>query len=584
MRRSLRSTRWLAAVVVAVCAATAAVLAAATPAAVRTGESAGTPRAASAHRCLTMTGSGDVTFIKNFNPFTATGLPSGQFIQGSFYEGLIVTGEGGLKPVPWLARSWKWSNGNRTLTLNLTHNAKWSDGKRLTSADVVYSITAGRQDKLMDRVGLTAPGNNIKSVVAKGAYKVAISLRTPDSQFIAAILNRVFIVPKHIWSKVRNVATFTNPHPVGSGPFNVVSRFNSQDYVFGKNRHYWQKGLPHVACLDYVQAASNDAALALIQSGQVDWTHNFVPNVAKAYTNRDKAHYHAFYATTAYPVSIVLDTSKYPYSITAFRKAISLAVDRRTVSKLGEYGYAPPTDALGLGFLFPQWVTDAAVKRQAKAMAAYNPAAAKKLLTGAGFTYKGNNLYDPHGNRVNLDMHVISGWSDWVASDQIITRNLRAIGIDSNVALEPDWGAWSPNAFAGKFPTLLWQGGSQGSPYGYFYANMSRNAYIAPGQDASSTGNWEHYANGKATTLLSQWKVSLSQAKQRRLATQLEKLWLQQLPIVPVFVGPRWSTYSTKYFHNFDTPQNFWGDPIFTTFPDNILSFTRIKPGGKAGA
>ncbi len=53
--------------------------------------------------------------------------------------------------------------------------------------------------------------------------------------------------------------------------------------------------------------------------------------------------------------------------------------------------------------------------------------------------------------------------------------------------------------------------------------------------------------------------------------------------MVPLFIGPRWSTYSTKYFHCFTSPKNFYGDPIFTTFPDNVLSFTRICPGGKAG-
>ena len=69
----------------------------------------------------------------------------------------------------------------------------------------------------------------------------------------------------------------------------------------------------------------------------------------------------------------------------------------------------------------------------------------------------------------------------------------------------------------------------------------------------------------------------------RRSRPQLEKIWLNELPIVPLFIGPRWSTYSTKYFHCFATPKNFYGDPIFTTFPDNILSFTRICPGGQAG-
>jgi peptide/nickel transport system substrate-binding protein len=576
MRRSIRTA---AAVAIAVaCAALATVLSAATPAAVN---SSG---ASAAHPCLVMTGAGDPAFIKNFNPYTATGQPSGAFVQGAFFEPLIITPQGGLKPVPWLARSWSWSGGNKTLTMNIAKGVKWSDGKALTAADVAYSITAGRQDKLMDRVGLVGAANNIVSVTARGTSRVVIRLKTPDSQFISSTVNRVFVVPRHIWSKVGDVANFTNANPVSSGPFNRITRFTSQDYVFGKNPRYWQKGKPKIRCLEYVQASSNDAALALIQSGQVDWTHNFVPNVEKAYVAKDKKHFHAFYATTAYPISLVLDTTKYPYSIVAFRKALSLAIDRKTVSKLGEYGYAPPTDAIGLSGLFPKWVTNPAVKKLAKQMAAFNPAGARKLLTGAGFTYRGSRLIDPKGDPVKLDIHVISGWSDWVASNQIITRNLRNIGIDSDVALEPDWGAWWPNASSGKFPTLLWQGGSQGSPYGFFYANLSRNAYIPPGEDATATGNWQHFADAKATTLLDQWKVTLNPAKQKAIATKLQRVWLNHLPIVPLFIGPRWSTYSTKYFHCFCTKKNYYGDPIFTTFPDNILSFTRICPGGKAGA
>jgi peptide/nickel transport system substrate-binding protein len=536
-----------------------------------------------AHPCLVMTGSGDPAFVKNFNPFTATGLPSGQFVRGAIYEGLMVSPEGGKPTLPWLARSWKWSNGNKTLTLNLAKGVKWSDGKALTSSDVVYSLTAGKQNKVMDIVGFTRPDSNIAAVKAKGAYTVVISLKTPDSQFIAATLNLAYVIPRHIWSKVADPQTWLNENPVGSGPFTRVTRFTTQDYVLSKNRKYWQAGKPLIGCLEYVQASSNDAALALIQNGQVDWTHNFVPNVDKAYIAKDPAHFHAFYATTAYPIALVFDNNVYPYSIVAFRHALSLAIDRNTVSKLGEYGYAPPTDAIGLNGLFPQWVTDAKVKALSKQLSTYSPTAAKKLLTDNGFTYKGNKLYDPKGNAVSLDIHVISGWSDWVASNQIITKNLQEIGIDSNVKLEPDWGSWFPNAFATKNPTLLWQTGSQASPYGYFNSNLSQNSLVASGQDASTTGNWSHTYNAQATDLLNQWKVTLDASKQRAIATQLETIFLNTMPIVPLFIGPRWSTYSTKYFHCFNSPKNFYGDPIFSTYPDNLLSFTRICPGGHAG-
>ena len=546
-------------------------------------KSDGRTAAAAGHKCLVMTGSGDPAFVRNFNPFTSTSTPAGAVIKGAFYEPLIVTtAAGGGHQYPWLARSWKWSNGNKTLTLQIAGGVTWSDGKPLTASDVVYTLTAGKQNKVMDQIGLYRPGTNIASVRRKGS-SVVIGLKTPDSQFIAANLNTIAVVPQHIWSKVADPATFTNPKPVGSGPFDQVGRFTTQDYVLNKNPHYWVPGAPKIPCLEYVQATSNDAALLQIQSGQVDWTHNFVPNVASAYVAKDKAHFHAFYATTAYPIGLMLDTTQYPYSLPVLRKAISMAIDRNQVSKLGEYGYAPPADAVGLNGLFPTWVTDPKVKAEAKQLATYNPAAAKKLLTDNGFTYKGSQLIDPKGTPVEISPHVISGWSDWVASLQIITKNLKDIGIDSTTKLEPDWNSWYPNASSTKFPTLLWQVASQGSPYGYFFAMMDQNAYTPAGQDATTTGNWIHYQNAQATSLLNKWKVTLDPAGQQKIATQVQQVWLDQLPMVPLFIGPRWSTYSTKYFHCFTSPANFYGDPIFTTFPDNVLSFTRICPGGQAG-
>src|SRR6478672_4049108 len=193
MRRSLRSARWVALAAAVASAAVATLLATTTTAIAK-------PVAAKAHKCLVMTGSGDPAFTRNFNPYAGGGLPSNSIAQGAFYEPLIITPAGGSKTVPWLARTWKWSNGNKTLTMNLARNAKWSDGKRLTSADVAYSLTAGRQDKAMDRIGLIGADNNVISIRAKGTFAVVIRLKTADSQFIPAILNRQFVVPKHVWS------------------------------------------------------------------------------------------------------------------------------------------------------------------------------------------------------------------------------------------------------------------------------------------------------------------------------------------------------------------------------------------------
>ena len=366
--------------------------------------------------------------------------------------------------------------------LKIADNVKWSDGQPLTADDVVYSLTAGKQDKAMDIIGLFRAGSNIVSIKKVAGNSVAITLKQPDSQFIAANLNLQLVVPKHIWSKVRpSRRRSRTPNPVGSGPFTKITRLTTQDIVFSKNPTYWKAGSPKIPCLEYTETTSNDAALLSIQSGKVDWTHNFVPNVESAYEAKDPAHYHAFYATTAYPVSLMFDDTQYPYSLVPFRQAVSMSINRSDVSKLGEYGYAPPTDAIGLGGIFPSWVTDPAIKAEAQRLATYNPDGAKKLLTDNGFTYSGSKLLDPKGNPVSLEVHVIGGWSDWVASLQIITKNLQAIGIDATVKIEPDWNSWYPSASSTKAPTLLWQNASQGSPYGFFYANLHQNALIPSG-------------------------------------------------------------------------------------------------------
>jgi ABC-type transport system substrate-binding protein len=135
-----------------------------------------------------------------------------------------------------------------------------------------------------------------------------------------------------------------------------------------------------------------------------------------------------------------------------------------------------------------------------------------------------------------------------------------------------------------KNPTLLWQIASQGSPYGYFMTTLSQSTYVPSGADAENTGNWSHFFDPGATAIVNKWRTSLNVAAQKQLFQQAATMFLKDQPIIPLFIGPRWSTYSTKYFHCFTTPKNYFADPIFTQAPDNVLNFTRICPGGQAGA
>ena len=130
----------------------------------------------------------------------------------------------------------------------------------------------------------------------------------------------------------------------------------------------------------------------------MDWTHNFVPNVAQAYSAKDPAHYHAFYATTAYPHLARLRRRRSTRTASSpFRKALSLAINRNDVSKLGEYGYAPPTDALGINGIFPAWVKGASVKATAQAAGDLQPDGGEEAAHRRRLHLQGHDAARPEG-------------------------------------------------------------------------------------------------------------------------------------------------------------------------------------------
>jgi peptide/nickel transport system substrate-binding protein len=531
--------------------------------------------ASSGHRCLVVSGVGDTAFTRNFNPYASPV----DFTWGGIYEPLVVvTRAGGGREYKWLASDLSWSKDARTLIVTVRRGVRWSDGQPLTSRDVLFTLTAGRRDKAMDQIGLTRPGSEIVSIELVGDDKVAIRLERRDSTFVARVLaNNLRIVPEHVFAKIHNVRAWTNPHPVGTGPFTRVERFSNQAYVLGRNPNYWLKGRPHIPCVERVLASSRDSALMQMRSGSVDLTNNFIPNVERTYVAHDPVHFHFFYATTALPIGLFFDDSRYPYSLVALRAAISMAIDRAALSREAEYGYAPPVDAIGIERNWPGWIHPETAG-QAKRLSTYDPESSRRTLLAAGFSYVGTALRDPRGHPVALDAKVIGTWTDWVIAWQIIERNLEQIGIDVRVKVVPTWPHWRPDAFATRTATLLWNNFGNGpTPYDYFAQHLDRSSFVPSGHQADTTGNWEHFWSPEGTKLLRAFRSTFDVAEQRQLVSALARLWLRTLPYVPLFVGPTWSTYSTRYFTGFPTARNYYIQPDFRT-SDYVVALTRIKP------
>jgi peptide/nickel transport system substrate-binding protein len=168
-------------------------------------------------------------YTADFNPYSPGNLA---IDIGMIYEPLMLFNTARSSDVhPWLATGYTWGAGGKSLTFALRHNVTWNDGKPFTSADVAYTFALEKSDTTANQYGLPIAG-----VTTNGQYSVTVSFSRsvcPDLYYIAG---KTMMLPRHVWSKVSNPATWTNPHRVATGAYEV-SKVTPQVLVVTANPH-----------------------------------------------------------------------------------------------------------------------------------------------------------------------------------------------------------------------------------------------------------------------------------------------------------------------------------------------------------
>src|SRR5205807_2086411 len=161
-----------------------------------------------------------------------------------------------------------------------------------------------------------------------------------------------------------------------------------------------------------------------MESGQADWSNALIPNASKLYDARNPQYFHHVYGPRALCSNVLaLADLKYPYSLVAFRKALSMDIPRWALDRNADYGYAPPADVQGIADItnmagpWPAWLD----RRIPQTLLQYNPQAARALLKKAGFTWQNGHLIDPRGHRVTMDLIP----TFWLAEGEIMARAFR---------------------------------------------------------------------------------------------------------------------------------------------------------------
>ena len=504
----------------------------------------GCSRSAAGPRLLTIPREDMGTFTRNFNPFTTNSAPmTGQAI----YEPLLIVNPLSGEITPWLAESWAMSDHATSLTFHLRSGVTWSDGRPLVAKDVVTTFAVHR--------AVAGGYDYLDSVTANNATAVTLTFTRPNSVALQELGSQL-IAPDHVWSAITEPAKYPNPDPVATGPFTKVTSFQTQSFDLMPNPTYWgsnhqdddastsgddptsasstghtadHTSLPGIRMLAF---AGNDSANLAAVSGDVDWAPQYMADIQTAYIDKDPAHRHYWFPGADSTIQWTLNTTKAPYNDPAFRKALSQAIDRKTICATGMSGYAQPADPTGLGEGFRAW-KDPAVA--ALPLCTYDKAAATAALDAAGYRLGADSSrMDLNGKPLALTIQVGSTSSDWLSVARIIVQNLADIGISATVD-SPDWTEVTAALETGTFETAVCWSSLGATPYTYYEATMSTQKVKPIGTHALE--NYHRFGDEQATALLGQLAATTDQARQIEICHQIQQRYADQLPVIPCSPG-----------------------------------------------
>ena len=306
---------------------------------------------------LTIDNESGGTWTCDFNPFNLSYIG---YSLGNVYEPLMfVDTLANAKVSPWLATSYAWSNGNKTLTFTIRKGVKFTNGDPMTPADVVYTFNLLKTHKTLD---INSLWSALSSVTASGDNVVMQfkSVAVPNFYYIA---DQVGIVDQKVWSKIANPVTYPDKNPVGTGAYKVSSSTcTPQNIKYTANPHYWQPGLPKVGTVNYPSFLTNDTANTYLANGQAQWGSQFIPNIHAFYLSKSP-NYHYWFPPVA-NVSMFINLTNPILKNAAVRQAMAYAIDRHKASLIGEYGYEPASNQTGIVTpTFKSWLNQGLAKK-----------------------------------------------------------------------------------------------------------------------------------------------------------------------------------------------------------------------------
>jgi len=327
--------------------------------------------------------------------------------------------------VPELCETANLSRDARTLTLQLIKGAKFSDGSPFDSADVVHTFQQLLSPDLHSATGDSfRVGGSGPVVKATGQHGVTIQFPQPVPGALR-LLDQVPMLSSRSKEGIRAVL----------GPYMVTEQKQGASMLLRRNPNYWRKPGPSIDTLRITYQSNRELEALAFRRGEIDlisqvsapiWEdlQKALPQQAVDIGPSLDQEFLWFNQVTA--GTKLAPQKKEWFRMTAFRKAVSLAINRPDLVRIAWRGRAVPSAG-------PMPPSNVMFFNKALKPHPYDVAQAKKLLAGAGFRLDGTTLRDARGTPVSFSILTNGGNRPREQMAALIQRDLKAIGIAVNI-------------------------------------------------------------------------------------------------------------------------------------------------------
>jgi ABC-type transport system substrate-binding protein len=411
---------------------------------------------------------------------------------------------------------------------HLSHDrdARWSDGKPITSTDFVFTLHAIREYGDQDLRDEHAVVRSIHVVDAK-TFKVVLKPRT-------SIWRDLFgnVLPEHALRGTDLSKVWTdgidNPktgEPIGSGPFLVERWDRGHQIVLRRNPRYWGSHTSYLDRIIVVFTTTNPDPTEALRSGDLD----IVAGVPFDVIPRPRRELGIQVQTPSAPSFEHLDFQFGPDAHPALRRsnprsklvrqALAYGIDREQIARQA-FGAIDvtlrPLDSL-------VFVTQSPAYKAAWSSYRYRPARARRLLEQAGCRRGSDGVYSCAGKRLSLRFFTASGNPARQRVLSLMQAQLRQVGVEVIPVFAPG-------------PALF----TQILPGGTYDGALFAWSFV-PGESWSDvygcgrTGNWTNYCQRLVTADLDQAGRILGARQQARVLNRADAQMAKDVPSIPLY-------------------------------------------------